>query len=1017
MRKAILSLLMMTFFNNFGIAANTAIKCILKNPIDSIVTFSIIEGTITQKESFFEKKITQNTVVFELDIQKPIVVRVAHDYHYFEVFCEPSDQLLLEFDAETYPTDIAFSGKGSLQNTFLHLFKSQFVEHSHRNIMRKTYQLDGLGFRKYMDGVLKEKWTFYGNYNQKLKNAFSAQFRHFIQNEISYWHAYYLMNYREEHISIVSDEGLYLPDAYFDFLDEVLINNDNAFQNTYYIKFLDSYSKFRAEKPDFIHGLAARQSLIFPNNDNVSLYKDIECEVPMSAFKKNQSAIILETITYLAQHEKTPTAYRYKVKTDEGQYGWLRSIDTRMLNFADKINNKTLYINNYDTESLKNVVDATVIRDSLGIFFDPADKQMMAKIGIGEKLALLDNTTADNVSYQGGSDYVAAPFIKVRTSYGLMGWVTLAGVQLHYYNHLSSAFESKIPPISQTDFFNLDYFFYDKTFYYVWAKKLQEKLEYEGKEAVKPLFETYFNTCTDATMVRELSDFFENNNKKYNAETGDKKLTLYDKRSTNLNINTNQYHIPTDDKAFTKYKKSAYNNFIKRKIIEDNGDFKEITEIEPIAFPEVEYEMQEVELTCLKKWVSKHNVSCSIFPDIVNNEPKNISFYVKKGKRFFGQDTCIFKFSIAEPVTAKIVKGKDTVSLWLEPKQRLKLQERNDSLLITDGDLYASEVSNNIAAWKQNADKEVLKFYSTAPVLFKSNVLRIYTGLKESFAYTLAKGNLSKKFIKTMEAELDYWYINQLLKYPKQNKTTSLPINYYDFIQGLKIQNERALLSKEYRDFVHNYLQNQIDRNQHLDMPDREIARLVFSSRVLNYWQAAHINELLAKSMDEEALQFAQKFADDCSHAILLESLKNSLQVRGMSNNGYQLGDFTVMNGKNQLVHLEDLKQKNFALVFWNEKNFHTSFRKFEKSLRDKSKNVDKYYFVYTNSDYYRWQKLIKRSNRKNQLFAADMNTYALDLKNNKHSIIYFDQEGRVLEKIPIVNNFNVFLSENDKKK
>jgi hypothetical protein len=294
------------------------IFCHVQNQVDSAVRFSYFSGMLKPTETELTKNIYNKEVSFLVESDKPMSIRVEHDFRYFELFCEPGDSIVMDFNAEIYPTEITFSGQGALHNSLLHQYRQQFIPLSNKVVIRKINTSSGLEFRKFMDKNYTEKWKVYHAFPEAERTKCSENFKKFISAEIEYWYAYYLMRYRDEHLSLVMDESLYLPDAYFDFLNEVQLNNDEAFLHPNYLKFIKLYYEFRKSNPDFPHGLAARQIFAKPKEKDITLYESMDCKKEVSKIEAYQKLLILDKSSFSNNSKNKPVAYRLKVKTEDG---------------------------------------------------------------------------------------------------------------------------------------------------------------------------------------------------------------------------------------------------------------------------------------------------------------------------------------------------------------------------------------------------------------------------------------------------------------------------------------------------------------------------------------------------------------------------------------------------------------------------------------------------------------------------------------------------------------------------
>ncbi len=975
---------------------STYISCNVKNKIDVSTTFAYTEGLFYPewKEYSREALGKDNLCDFTVDLPKITQIRISHDYRYFDLYCEPGDSMSLHFNAENYPTKIQFSGSRASENTFLHAFRQHFISYSVKEINYQIATLSSIQFRKYMDNVLRDKWAFYHQYLKNNNPKWSEDFKIFFQAEVNYWYAYNLMHYQESHLSAASVESLYLPDAYFDFLNEIVISSDANFIHPNYTKFLKLYYQFRLQKPDFPYGLASKQLIAVPLSQDAILYNDIECTKIIGKLPVNEQVIVMQKTSFQAQHQRVPLVYRLQCRTIDGHYGWLKSTDVEVYNFTPKLNQNQLYIKNYDVETRRDFTRCTIIEDSLGLFDDPTSKIPLIRLPIGAKLSVLNEATKDNISYDSEKgDYVAAPFVKVRTVNGMMGWLSVAGMQTHLLKDSNFEFKSKIASISKSDFYNLDFFFYDKSLYYTFGEEIIEKLLFNGKDRMKPYFDFYQKKCPYPDLKEEMELVFSKKDKLFDFDTSliIIKEQLFDQRSSNLNQRTGAFSLAKDDNAFKKGTEKAFSNLFFSGIETDS-----VCQCDPITYPEVTYETKMVEIRGLKRLFNKYNFKLSIYPDIVNHIEKNPVPQILKRKKFLQEDTLCYRFAIVEPVLARLTYKGKAMELWLEPGQKFNISEVLNDVVLEGESSAPMLYLNEIARSMHNLDSIFYKNYQLSDLEFKKLVSMEYIKQKESFSYFLARAKISRTFLKTAEADIDYWYVNHLLRFAySKPKDYKMNINYFDFLQEIKIQNERGILSKSYQEFVEIYLNKQIQINQHLKITDQNVARMTFSGRVLNFWEAKYISENLKNGFNVETLKYAQKFVDECTYTVLIESVKNAVKIANFNLQKFQTSNFALTTTKNKALNNVDWRGKNTAIIFLNKND--------DKITKEKQKNLEKNatklgyitYFVNIQGSYHDWKRRIPMLHKSQHLYYEDANIYAANvIQDLTQPILLFDKKG-----------------------
>jgi hypothetical protein len=184
----IMGIAALLFFSSCLHAQNKTIiiTCQIKTPMDTMVMFSYSTGFFKPIIVDSIKPVINKASAFKTRSDKPMSIKVFHDFRYFEVYCEPGDSIHLNFDAEIYPTEITFTGIGGVHNRLLHQYREAFVTISKKLLTQKINVTSGLEFRKFMDSELLKRWDFYANLSAEDKAKSSTQFRNFLQAEINW---------------------------------------------------------------------------------------------------------------------------------------------------------------------------------------------------------------------------------------------------------------------------------------------------------------------------------------------------------------------------------------------------------------------------------------------------------------------------------------------------------------------------------------------------------------------------------------------------------------------------------------------------------------------------------------------------------------------------------------------------------------------------------------------------------------------------------------------------------------
>lgn len=1004
-----ISLILLIGLGNYALVFATnpiTIVCTVQNQLENTVTFSYSLGLlkpITKDSAVSIQK--DKTATFYFLNNQPTTIRVTHDFRYFDVYCEPGDSINLNFDAQIYPTEIAFTGTGAVHNKLLHSLRQNFVIISNKILLNKINTTSGLVFRKFMDDNYVKKWDFCSSFSEKDKKLRSLAFNNYLQAEINYWYAYYLMRYRDEHSSLVSDENIYLPDAYYDFLNEILINDEASFVHQNYSNFLNLYYEFRKAHPDFPHGLASRQILLRSKKNETPLFLNMECGKQIGTVDSTDKLLVLDKTTFNSLNINGAVAYCVKVKTQDNRSGWIKANLLSQVYNTKLLNAKPLYINNLELNFTKDIVDCKSIFDSLGLFSDPADSKRLASMNKGSELSMMGGMTTENVDYSSGSDHYASPFSRVRSKYGIIGWVPSSGVQMHYYKKGLNEWQSKIAEASATPYWGLDYFFYGKTLFYIYALEIREKIAFNGKMIAARNYGHFMNMCSDKDLKNELASLYRTEDKRFTFDSLALNLSeqVLDQRTSSINRRTNLFelssseYVPEAAKTTVPALKntSEYNdqfasvqkntNPLSRKSEQaKKKKLKPVNFKEP-QFAEVKYEYKPILLVGKKKLVGKYQMQISLQAGNIENLEKTQLYSINKSKKFFKPDTFLYKIKIAEPVRGYLKTKNDSIAIWLEPGQKYRIVERNKHLKIEGEGASAFDFINDNCKFDAKIENEIASAKITKGDAFKTLMAARLKEKNEYLENYNVRYKLPGNLVKYHLANNEYWYFNKLLRFPETaDKANIDSLSYYDFIKEIKIQNDRALQCPEYQSFVKTYLDKQIKINEKLDMPDNEVARLTFSSKVLKYWQATTLVQQIQKEgLHEDLLKDIQIFNDDSSYPLLNEVLKNAYYKQTMTKTGYQMPDFALTNAQNESISLEKLSKKVVFIHFWSvkQKDFAKEFKKLDL-INQKINNPNVVFLkVNTDNNAIIWKKAVAKFKKdKYQVFASDENIYTQNL-------------------------------------
>jgi peroxiredoxin len=173
-----------------------------------------------------------------------------------DIYLEKGDSLEINLAGNQLYEGLQFKGKGSAINNYLVAAAKQF-QGIEPQLLEQIRHAKPDEFKLYLKGVRDKKQLFLSEYckNNELDPVKIA----FLQSDIEYWYAFNLMNYPYEHPIFHNQKApMELPATYYDFLEELPINNKYALPSKNYLYFLQDYLSHKARNRE---------------NRNLSLYE------------------------------------------------------------------------------------------------------------------------------------------------------------------------------------------------------------------------------------------------------------------------------------------------------------------------------------------------------------------------------------------------------------------------------------------------------------------------------------------------------------------------------------------------------------------------------------------------------------------------------------------------------------------------------------------------------------------------------------------------------------------------
>ncbi len=222
------------------------------------IEINVNEKYLNDKNVVYTAAVTdEGYFAFPLAINEPQLVTLTYSRNKALIYLEPQDTLEVITDANSFPFTMRFDHRGGANNTHL---KKYFEQHPPELNAFKLKQYRSRGsywyvntptmdrlmlastpdqFRQKMALRKKQAFADLDFFMQNNPSALTPAFRDFISSEIIYDWAYHLLLYGD-----VFKNRFGITESFFDFLDEVPLQNENI-GNYWYRHFLQAYLCYR----------------------------------------------------------------------------------------------------------------------------------------------------------------------------------------------------------------------------------------------------------------------------------------------------------------------------------------------------------------------------------------------------------------------------------------------------------------------------------------------------------------------------------------------------------------------------------------------------------------------------------------------------------------------------------------------------------------------------------------------------------------------------------------------------
>ena len=798
-----------------------------------------------------------NRFSMNFKLSQPTTAVLSYNGREIPLYIEPGDDLKILCDGRQFPHQLVFKGKGSTHNMYLKSFNNAFSFITEESVLYEITSMQPMVFRRYIDQLHQKKWNHYIGYDRSKRRLFSEHFKHYMFAEIDYWKAYQLLRYRIEH-AVANNKSvpLTLPVSYYNFLREILVNNDEALDNRYYLFFLEQYLNLRKDNPKELQENNFQSTSIYVNISSVAILNQPEMPPVLTEITQGDRLLYLNEKTDFkskvlikdALHE----GYWYKVKTATGITGWVIGVG---LQFEEEEESPHVVILGDRIASLNNKIVAKYLKGKALYYITANDIYWRSHIEPEEMLSLeIENFLLNNPVPE--YDHIIRDVWETIKQSDQKNEVVYGATIYRIVKEptiLSSNFNEKTNSVA------------DKS--KPEKQKNQISTPQELPKVVAPVVvdePKIKNKKQDISKIKKPSVIEKNN-----ATPPQEALTDYV-----------QIEMPAPERAgsVSQFSGKVNNYFVK--------PFKLVLYSDPIRYEEIVY---NISVSPNHTFTVDFNLTAPAVARLVYGDDQ-MEIYVEPGDQLHANfDGANFKQSMEFAGQGSVHNNylvKATLQFELLGNQ---IQQKMRVASPEDFSDFLNHCRNN--------KHQFLEAYSTTD---------FSTGFK---AYALAD----------IDYWYAYQRFNFPWEYEMRanNKGKYLPKSYYKFLNDLEVCNDRALPNQHYVYFLDQFFNYQKEQEENAGLTNMQLAKKYLFGDPLNFYKAKLLSMACLRGKAKESGPVIKQFIAENPNEIYNDVLRFVYNDAKGLLKGESAPEFLLIDRTGKEVALADLRGKIIFLDFW----------------------------------------------------------------------------------------------------
>src|SRR5690554_5172391 len=185
---------------------------------------------------------------FEWD--KPGIATLSIANEYSDIFLSPEDSLFITADYNSFDSTLLYQGRGQENNNYL---ATQTQYYFNKRAYRHTKDQDPFQYLEYVDSIEKANIHLYNSFD---KNLFTEDFNLYMKNYLKYRFVDPRWMFKVD-FSKFDENGKPnykdLPDDYYAFIWDIDLNDQEAYDNTFYSNAIERYIFEVMSRKDYVN--------------------------------------------------------------------------------------------------------------------------------------------------------------------------------------------------------------------------------------------------------------------------------------------------------------------------------------------------------------------------------------------------------------------------------------------------------------------------------------------------------------------------------------------------------------------------------------------------------------------------------------------------------------------------------------------------------------------------------------------------------------------------------------------